>query len=141
MMGQRRKGVERRSHVEFAALPVQQAEIDRYAARMRRAAPRIGLVQQEPEGNIVMQRIGDDAMWDRAEAALLGCPLGVAPEDTALQRALDALRASVQPNVDLHASAELRAQIMAAMLRQALLAAWARLPGTGGTDQRSGSHA
>ena len=73
-----------------------------------------------------------------AEAALLGCPLGVAPEDTALQRALDALRASVQPNVDLHASAELRAQIMAAMLRQALLAAWARLTGN---DQRSGSHA
>ena len=25
-----------------------------------RAAPRVGLVQQEPEGNIVMQRIGDD---------------------------------------------------------------------------------
>lgn len=76
-----------------------------------------------------------------AEAALLGCPLGMRPEDAVLQRVLDALRASVQPNVDLHASAALRAQIMAAMLRQALLAAWARLSGTGGTDQRSGSHA
>jgi len=63
-----------------------------------RAAPRIGLVQQEPEGNIVMQRIGDDVafplentavppaeIWPRVDESLAGVGLAVdQSRDTAL---------------------------------------------------------
>ena len=41
-MRQRREGVERRPHVEFVALRVEQVEIDRHAARVRRTATGIG---------------------------------------------------------------------------------------------------
>ena len=42
VVGQRRECIEAGAHVEFAALAIEQGEVDRHPARMRRTAARIG---------------------------------------------------------------------------------------------------
>jgi CO/xanthine dehydrogenase FAD-binding subunit len=58
----------------------------------------------------------------QAEAALNGS----ACDSRALDEAADAVRRSVEPNNDLHASPELRHRVLATLLRRACTAAWAR---------------
>ncbi|MFM9980236.1 MAG: FAD binding domain-containing protein [Burkholderiales bacterium] len=63
----------------------------------------------------------------QAEAALAGS----ACEGKALDAAVEAVRESVDPNVDLHASAELRHRIIETLLRRTCAAAWRRATGGG----------
>jgi carbon-monoxide dehydrogenase medium subunit len=60
-----------------------------------------------------------------AEAALRGRVC----DERAIDDAVQAVRGSVEPNADLHASAELRHRILAALLRRTCAAAWRRSNG------------
>ena len=63
----------------------------------------------------------------QAEAALAGSVC----EAKALDAAVQAVRDAVEPNADLHASAELRHQIIDALLRRTCAVAWRRATGGG----------
>ena len=47
-------------------------------------------------------------------------------DETAIAAAVDAIRAAVEPNTDLHASAEYRRHLVGVLAQQALAKAWDR---------------
>lgn len=87
------------------------------AATLGRTRGRIARVR------LALMGVGDTPLrMEAAEAALEGQLFGA----ESLGAAVQAVRASVQPNTDLHASAEYRRHLAAVLARRALEAAWRR---------------
>jgi carbon-monoxide dehydrogenase medium subunit len=75
------------------------------------------------QARIALTGVGATAMRAKdAEALLNGRPLD--PE--ALNGVMDAVRESVEPNTDLHASADYRRHLVGVLARRAVDAAWRR---------------
>lgn len=75
---------------------------------------------------IAMMGIGETAMRAPEAEALLA---GHALTDELLNEAVASIRASVEPNTDLHASADYRRHLVGILARRALRAAWNRARG------------
>jgi len=78
------------------------------------------------EARIAMMGIGETAQRAYEAEALLR---GRAPDPALLDGVIDAVRAAVTPNTDLHASADYRRHLVGVLVRRTLDAAWQRACG------------
>jgi carbon-monoxide dehydrogenase medium subunit len=78
------------------------------------------------EARIAMMGIGETAQRASAAEALMG---GCALEPALLDAVTEAVRASVAPNTDLHASSDYRRHLVGVLARRTLTAAWQRARG------------
>jgi carbon-monoxide dehydrogenase medium subunit len=75
---------------------------------------------------IGMMGVGDTPLRaDEAESLLLGHPVS----DTLIDAAVASIRSAIEPNTDLHASADYRRHLAGALARKAIEAAWRRACG------------
>jgi carbon-monoxide dehydrogenase medium subunit len=72
---------------------------------------------------IALTGVGPTALRAPAAEALL---VGHALEPKLTSRAVEAVRAAIAPDTDLHASADYRRHLAGALTRRALVAAWRR---------------
>jgi CO/xanthine dehydrogenase FAD-binding subunit len=78
------------------------------------------------DARIAMMGIGETARRASAAEALMR---GRVPEPALLDAVIEAARASVEPNTDLHASSDYRRHLVGVLARRTLTAAWQRAHG------------
>jgi CO/xanthine dehydrogenase FAD-binding subunit len=119
--------------VEFPMLPIDTGwafeELARRTGDFALAA--VGVTISVRDGNadrvrIGMMGVGDTPLRATEAEALLG---GRAMDAAAIEAAVAAIEAAVEPNSDLHASADYRRFIVGALARRAIGAAWQRARG------------
>lgn len=78
------------------------------------------------QSRIAMMGVGETPMRATGAEALLG---GQACDEGLIDKAVEAVRASVEPNTDLHASADYRRHLVGVLARRAIATAWKRALG------------
>jgi CO/xanthine dehydrogenase FAD-binding subunit len=119
--------------VEFPMLPIDTGWAFEELARRKGdfALAAVGVTISVRDGNadrvrIGMMGVGDTPLRATEAEALLG---GRAMDAAAIEAAVAAIEAAVEPNSDLHASADYRRFIVGALARRAIGAAWQRARG------------